>query len=94
MAPEEYDLLQKPYAIAARIVSRIQRERQEAAPGRVYEATWISLHRFIELLRSLVDPSCVWVRARAVPPDVLETMAGLRTFLALYADYRRKARPA
>ena len=92
MAQEEFDTLQTPYYLAARIVTKVQRARQEHAKDKMYQATYISLNQFIEVLRSLLDPGCYWLRVKDVPEGVREAMAGLRDFLALYRDQRRKGR--
>ena len=92
MAQEEFDALQTPYYLAARIVTKVQRARQEQTKGKVYQTTYISLNQFIEVLRSLLDPGCYWLRVKDVPEGVREAMAGLRDFFALYADQRRKGR--
>jgi hypothetical protein len=91
MTHEEFDVLQTPYYVAARIVSKIQRALQ-AEKGALYQKTWISLNKFIEVLRNLLEPSCFWLRSQAIPDDVKETMAGLREFLVLYPEQRRKGR--
>lgn len=92
MSQEEFDAIQNPYYIAARVVTKIQRERQESMKGKVYQTTYISLNQFIEVLRSLLDPGCYWIRVKAVPDGVREVMAGLRDFLVLYPEQRRKGR--
>jgi hypothetical protein len=92
MAQEEFDALQTPYYLAARIVTKVQRARQEHAKESMYQATYVSLNQFIEVLRSLLDPGCYWLRVKSVPDGVREAMAGLRDFLALYPDQRRKGR--
>lgn len=92
MSQEEFDVIQTPYYLAARVVAKIQRSRQESTKGKVYQATYISLNQFLELLRSLVDPGCYWLRTRTVPDGVREVMSGLREFLALYPEQRRKGR--
>ena len=92
MSLEEFDALQTPYYVAARIVSRIQRARQESIKGRVYETTYLSLNHFIELLRSLLDPGCYWLRTKTLPTGVVEAMEALRDFLAAYPEQRRKGR--
>jgi hypothetical protein len=92
MSQEEFDALQAPYYLAARIVARIQRARQENLKGRVYETTYLSLNHFIELLRSLLDPGCYWMRTKSLPTGVVEAMEALRDFLAAYPDQRRKGR--
>jgi hypothetical protein len=92
MSEAEFDSIQTPYYIAARIITKIQRARQESTKGKVYQATYISLNQFIEVLRSLLDPGCYWLRVKTVPEGVREAMAGLRDFLALYPEQRRKGR--
>ncbi|HEX6099309.1 MAG TPA: hypothetical protein VF432_23545 [Thermoanaerobaculia bacterium] len=92
MSQEEFDALQTPYYVAARIIARLQRARQEDTRGKVYQTTYLSLTQFIELLRSLLDPGCYWLRLKAVPEGVIEAMQALRDFLAAYPDQRRKGR--
>ena len=92
MSQEEFDALQTPYYIAARVVTKIQRARQESTKGRVYQATYLSLNQFIELLRNLLDPGCFWIRVGNVPPGVLEQMEALRDFLSYYPEQRKKGR--
>ncbi|HYO77966.1 MAG TPA: hypothetical protein VE010_16020 [Thermoanaerobaculia bacterium] len=91
MSQDEFDVLQTPYYMAARIIAKIQRARQESAKDKVYQVTYVSLNQFIEVLRSLLDPGCYWLRAK-VPEGVREVMAALRDFLALYPEQRRKGR--
>ena len=75
MTQEEFDALQTPYYVAARIVSKIQRTRKdEAAKGKLYQTTYLSLNHFLELLRSLLDPGCYWLRLKSAPPGVIESM--------------------
>lgn len=92
MAQEEFDALQTPYYTAARIVAKIQRARQENTKGRVYETTYLSLNQFIELLRSLLDPGCYWLRTKTLPAGIIEAMEALRDFLVAYPEQRRKGR--
>lgn len=92
MSQDEFDAIQNPYYIAARVVSKIQRERQESVKGKVYQTTYLSLNQFIEVLRSLLDPGCYWIRVKSVPDGVREVMAALRDFLVLYPEQRRKGR--
>lgn len=93
MAQEEFDVLQTPYYLAARVVSKIQRTRQEEnAKGKLYQTTYVSLNQFIEVLRSLLDPGCYWLRLKTVPEGVREAMHALREFLVLYPEQRKKGR--
>lgn len=92
MSQEEFDALQTPYYVAARIISRIQRARQENVKGKVYQTTYLSLNQFLELLRSLLDPGCYWLRLKSVPDGVVEAMEALREFLAAYPEQRKKGR--
>jgi hypothetical protein len=92
MSQDEFDVLQAPYYLAARIVAKIQRTRNEGAKGQLYQATYVSLNQFLELLRNLTDPSCFWLRLKTVPDGVRETMTALNEFLAMYTEQRRKTR--
>ncbi|HUR80175.1 MAG TPA: hypothetical protein VM733_05390 [Thermoanaerobaculia bacterium] len=92
MSQEEFDALQAPYYLAARIVAKIQRARQESVKGRVYETTYLSLNQFIELLRSLLDPGCYWMRTKTLPGGIVEAMEALRDFLSAFPEQRRKGR--
>lgn len=93
MSQSEFDTLQTPYYLAARVISKIQRTRQdENAKNKLYQTTYVSLTQFIELLRSLLDPGCYWLRLKGVPEGVKEAMEALRDFLALYPEQRKKGR--
>jgi hypothetical protein len=92
MAAAEYDLLQTPYYLAARIISQINRERQEGEKGKLYQSAYLSLNQFIELLRNLTDPGCYWLRLKSIPDGIAASMEGLMTFLSHYSDQRRRAR--
>jgi hypothetical protein len=94
MSQEEFDVLQTPYYLAARIVNKIQRNRQTAAKerGKTYQQTYLSLYQFIELLRSILDPTCYWLRMKKIPESITESMEALREFLSLYPEQRRKGR--
>ena len=93
MSQEEFDVLQTPYYLAARIVSKLQRARKdETAKGKLYQNTYLSLNQFIELLRNLLDPGCYWLHLKAAPEGILEAMAGLREFLLLYPEQKKKGR--
>lgn len=92
MSQEEFDALQTPYYLAARIIAKIQRARQESTKGKVYQTTYLSLNQFIELLRNLLDPGCYWLRVKGIPQGIRESMEAFRDFLAAYPDQRRKGR--
>jgi len=91
MSQQEFDALQTPYYLAARIVSKISREHHERDKSKVYQTTYITLNHFIELLNSLVDPGCYWIRLK-LPDGVREVMDVLREFAQLYPEQRRKGR--
>jgi hypothetical protein len=92
MSQEEFDVIQTPYYLAARIITKLQRARQESTKGKIYQSTYISLNQFMEVLRSILDPGCYWMRMKTIPEGVLEAMEALRDFLAAYAEQRRKGR--
>ena len=92
MSQDEFDAIQAPYYMAARIISKIQRTRQESTKGKVYQSTYISLQQFMEVLRSILDPGCYWMRMKTIPEGVLEAMEALRDFLTQFAEQRRKGR--
>ena len=92
MSPEEFDLLQAPYYAAARVVSRLAREKKDAAEqkGKLYQNAYLSLNQFIELLRNLVDPGCYWLR-KNVPEGTREVMDALADFAVVYAEQQSNA---
>lgn len=92
MSQEEFDALQTPYYVAARIIAKIQRARQESVKGKVYQTTYLSLNQFIELLTNILDPGCFWLRLKSIPDGMVESMEALRDFLAAYPEQRRKGR--
>jgi hypothetical protein len=94
MSDREFDALQTPYYLAARIVTKLDREKKEhaAGKGKVYQTTYLSLTQFIELLRNLTDPGCYWMRLGKVPEGVLEVMEVLWHFCVLYPEARKKGR--
>lgn len=92
MAQDEFDLIQAPYYMAARIISKLQRARQENDKGKVYQTTYLSLNQFMEVLRSILDPGCYWMRMKAMPEGVREAMEGLRDFLVQFSEQRRRGR--
>ena len=93
MSHDEFDLLQTPYYLAARIISKTVRERKALAEsrGKLYQTTYVSLNNFIELLRNMLDPGCYWLR-RNIPEGVIEAMTILREFALEYPELRRKGR--
>ncbi|MFP5246559.1 MAG: hypothetical protein ACLGH0_07675 [Thermoanaerobaculia bacterium] len=92
MTQDEFDAIQSPYYLAARIIAKILRGHEQKTRGRIYQETYVSLNQFVELLRSLLDPGCYWLRVKTVPDGVREVMAGLLEFLLLYPEQRRKGR--
>ena len=52
----------------------------------------MSLNQFMEVLRSILDPGCYWMRMKTIPEGVREAMEALRDFLVAFADQRRKER--
>ena len=94
MTPVEFDTLEAPYYIAARIVSKLARERRDdaTARGRTYQVTHVTLFKFLDLLRALLDPSTPWLRVKTIPPEIIEIMEVLRDFVAVFPEQRRKGR--
>jgi len=97
MSQQEYDLLQTPYYLAARVISKFAREQKNKnrsvfETGKTYQTTHLSINTFIELLRSLLDPGCYWLRVKMLPEGVIEAMDALRAFAAEYSEQRRKGR--
>jgi hypothetical protein len=94
MSHEEFDILQGPYYLAARIVSKIVREKQDQASqrGKLYQITHLTLNQFAELLRNLLDPGCHWLRMKALPDGVRDVMDVMLEFTQAYPEQRRKGR--
>jgi hypothetical protein len=94
MTPSEFDLLTAPYYIATRIITKLARDKQDeaVAKGRVYQTTHITLNRFVNTLREIVDPLTVRVRARAIPDEMREVMEVLLSFAEVFPEQRRKGR--
>lgn len=92
MSQDEFDLLQMPYYLAARVLARIERAKHENPKGKIYQNAYLSLQHFIELLRNLLDPGCYWMRVKAVPDGVRESMNDLLEFLNGYSEQRRRDR--
>lgn len=93
MSQAEFDVLQAPYYLAARIITRLAREKQDAAEkrGQTYQTAYLTINSFIELLRNLSDPGCYWLR-KNIPEGVREVMDVLWDFAVLYPEQRRKKR--
>jgi hypothetical protein len=94
MTKEDFDLLSSPYYLAARIVSKIARDQRDAAAqkGKLYQTTFLTLTQLIDLLQNMVDPACQWIRARPIPPPVVEAMEVLCAFAQVFPDVRRRGR--
>ena len=93
MSQQEFDALQTPYYLAARIISKLQRTQHDGdTKGKLYQNTYLSLNHFIELLRNLLDPGCYWLRLKTIPEGIVEAMAALKQFLLLYPEQRKKGR--
>ena len=94
MTQAEFDVLQTPYYVAARIMSKLAREKREQAElkGKLYQTTYSTLNQFVELLRSLLDPGCYWIRIGTIPDGVRDAMEILWDFATLYPEQRRKGR--
>ena len=87
MSHDEFDLLQTPYYLAARIISKTVRERKDIAEarGKMYQTAYTNLNQF------MLDPGCYWLR-RNIPEGVIEAMTILREFALAYPELRRKGR--
>lgn len=94
MSPAEFDLLQTPYYMITRVLAKLARVHQDdsARKGTIYQASYASVTTFIELLRSLLDPGCYWLRLKTIPEGVIEQMGYLRSFAQLLPEQRRKGR--
>ena len=94
MTPAEFDLLQTPYYLVTRILAKIGRETQDdaAARGAICQSAYASVNTFMELLRSLLDPGCYWLRLKTIPDGVVEQMVLLRAFAQALPEQRRKGR--
>lgn len=93
ITPAEFDVLQRPYNVASRIISRMQRERRESARGQIYQTTYLSLTAFVDLLQSLLDPKPSWIQNGAIPAPARVMMSALHDFLIEYPEQRRKSAP-
>ena len=94
MSKEDFDLLQTPYYLAARIISKIDREKREAAAdkGKLYQNAYLTINQIIDLLKSLLEPTSPWLRQRQVPWPILEAMEVLCAFAQLYPEARKRGR--
>jgi hypothetical protein len=93
MTAVEFDLLQSPYYLVTRVLAKIARDGQEGMPpGAMYQAAYASVGTFMELLRSLLDPGCYWLRLKTIPDGVVEQMKILRSFAQQLPEQRRKGR--
>jgi hypothetical protein len=94
MSSEEFDLLQSPYYLVTRVLAKLGRDAEGQTPSRatLYQSAYASLNTFIELLRSLLDPGCYWLRLKKIPDGVIEQMELLRVFANALPEGRRKGR--
>jgi hypothetical protein len=94
MSKEDFDLLQTPYYLAARIISKIDREKRDAAAqkGKLYQNAYLTINQLIDLLKNVLDPSSPWLRQRQVPWPILEAMEVLCAFAQLYPEARKRGR--
>ena len=90
----EYDMIQAPYYLTTRLVSRVARAKKQEAleKGTLYETTYLTVGQLIELLRSIIDPGCYWLRLKEIPAGVKELMDVLRDVCLAYPEQRRKGR--
>ncbi len=93
MTSAEFDLLQSPYYLVTRAMAKIARDTQDTVPpGTMYQSAYASLGTFMELLRSLLDPGCYWLRLKTIPDGVVEQMELLRLFVQRLPEQRSKGR--
>ncbi len=94
MTEGEFDALQTPYYVAARIMTKLAREKRELAEkkGKIYQTTYLSLAQFIDVLRALLDPGCYWLRTKKIPEGVREVMEVLWDFVQIFPEQKRKGR--
>jgi hypothetical protein len=94
MSQEDFDLLSKPYYLSARIISKIARDKRDAAAqkGTLYQTTFLTLTQLIELLTDMLDPACPWLRARQLPRPVIEAMEALCAYAQLYPEVWKRGR--
>ena len=94
MSQQDFDLLSKPYYLSARIVSKIARDKRDAAveKGKLYQTTFLTIQQLIELLTSMLDPTCPWMRVKQIPQTVLEAMEALCAYAQLYPEVWKRGR--
>lgn len=86
MSQEDFDLLSSPYYLSARIISKIARDKHDAAveKGTLYQTTFLTIRQLIDLLTSMLDPACPWLRGKRIPQPVIETMEALSAYAQLF----------
>jgi hypothetical protein len=86
MSQQDFDLLSRPYYQSARIISKISRDTHPAAmeKGKVYQTTFLTIKQLIDLLTSMLDPLCPWMRMEKVPAATKEAMVVLCAYARLY----------
>lgn len=94
MSQEDFDLLSTPYYLSARIISKISRDKRDATveKGKLYQTTFLTLQQLIELLTSILDPTCSWMRLKQIPQPVIETMEALCAYAQLYPEVWKRGR--
>jgi len=94
MSREDFDLLSTPYYLSARIISKIVRDKREAAErkGKLYQTAYLTLTQLIELLRNMIDPATPWMRAKKIPEPIIDVMEVLCAYAQLYPDVRKRGR--
>lgn len=94
MPQEDFDLLSTPYYLSARIISKIARDKRDAAveKGKLYQTTFLTLQQLIDLLHSILDPTCPWMRLKQIPQPVVETMEALCAYAQLYPEVWKRGR--
>ena len=94
MSQEDFDLLSSPYYLSARIISKIARDKRDAAEKKkqLYQNAYLTLTQLIELLRSVLDPSSPWLRAKEIPAPIIEVMEVLCAYAQLYPELRKRGR--
>ena len=94
MSPAEFDLLQAPFYLATRVVTKLAREKKEQAElrGRTYQITHANLNLFVELLRNLMDPTWPTLRSREIPEKVENVMELLQDFAVAFSEQRKRGK--